>query len=446
MHASLTRRYLLALGIVALVLVFSYAASRQFDADALRYARLINVSGQQRMLSQRISLLALRVQASPTSASDELIGALDTAIRTLRRNQLELRTDWDEGVLHHDSPQDPWLSRLDARVSGYLARASTLLDTGAPARVADALFEEASSDFLSQLDAVVTRYQHVAERSVRAALWRERAQLALGLSVLLAEMLLIFRPMVHSTVRSLQRLSRSNGQLRDVGHRLAHDLRAPLASSLGLVALAQESLDDGDVAEARFAIGRVVRSLEALDVSIGAMNESLRNPHLLPAPEPVDVASLIDEAISVLSHMSGAAGIDIRKDVPEGLSLTSERRALGSILENLVSNAIKYADPSTGAPTVSIRARRRRCTVEIDVVDNGLGIPPANRDRLFERFERCHPERATGTGLGLFLVRQAAERLSGSVDYTPLADGSRFRVRVPDLRSAILDEPEPQAA
>ena len=439
MHASLTRRYLLALGIVAAVLVFSYAGSRHLQRAAGADARLINVSGEQRMLSQRIALLATDVALRETGVSrrggDDVESRLLDAVARMQANRAELRRDWISGGLGGAWTRDDRLVRLDERVQEYLRSASLLgAEPSGPAAAAraDALHAEATSDLLPALDDVVVRYQRQADERVGAALVRERVQLIIGLAVLLVELLFIFRPMVVSTVAAVHRLQRANGRLRDVGYRLSHDLRAPVASSIGLASLARESLDEDDAGEARFALGELDRSLEGLDRHIADMNRSIENPEVAEEIEPLQVRALVTGSLDRLSHMPAFERLHVDVRAAPSLTWRGQRKALQSVLENLLSNAVKYADPARARSTLDIEARREGLALHIVVSDNGLGVPVEARERLFERHERCHPGHAEGSGLGLYLAREAAERLGGSLVYRPLREGSRFVLTLPD--------------
>jgi len=389
------------------------------------------------MLSQRIALLAThRHRELPglgqDSEHDEL---LTEAVVRMRSNHEQLRDDWQRGILEQGWREDDRLVKLDERIDAFLliaTRFASRPSTPQAGRDAAALHAEALGDFLPQLDAVVSRYQQIADDTARQALWRERIQLSIGLAVLLAELLFIFRPMVAATVASVQQLQRSNGRLRDVGYRLSHDLRAPVASSLGLVSLATESLDESDVPEARYAIREIGRSLEGLDRHIAEMNRVIMHPQVAARIETLDIAAQLQGIVDTLSHMPDVERLRIRADAPESPQWTGERAVLQSILENLLSNAIKYADPHADPSWIDIAARRRATGVCIDVTDNGLGVPPEGRERLFERHERCHHAHAPGSGLGLYLAREAAERLGGALEYAPTPDGSRFRLTVPD--------------
>ena len=102
------------------------------------------------------------------------------------------------------------------------------------------------------------------------------------------------------------------------------------------------------------------------------------------------------------------------------------------MLVNLVENAIKYS-PDGGEVTVELAARDRR--VQIDVHDRGLGIPPSDQERVFEKFVRLDPALSRGvggSGLGLYITRELIERMGGTISVeSEVGAGSRFSVALP---------------
>jgi signal transduction histidine kinase len=106
--------------------------------------------------------------------------------------------------------------------------------------------------------------------------------------------------------------------------------------------------------------------------------------------------------------------------------------ALNQVLSNLVGNAIKFV-PAGAAPQVEIRSEQSGRFVRLCISDNGIGISPEHQDRVFQLFERLHPQSAfPGTGVGLAIVRKAMERMGGHVGLTSSpGQGSCFWIELP---------------
>lgn len=103
---------------------------------------------------------------------------------------------------------------------------------------------------------------------------------------------------------------------------------------------------------------------------------------------------------------------------------------LTQALTNLLSNAVKFVPPGL-PPRVHVRAETVECRVRLWVQDNGVGIAPGHRDRLFRLFERIDPS-FPGTGVGLAIVKKAAEKIGGAVGFeSEPGRGSRFWMELP---------------
>ena len=129
--------------------------------------------------------------------------------------------------------------------------------------------------------------------------------------------------------------------------------------------------------------------------------------------------------------------------VPSSLTVRSDRRLLRRLVQNLVSNAIKY----TLDGRVLIGCRRRRGRLRIDVWDTGIGIPPSKKREIFKEFHRLDEgaKAARGLGLGLSIVERIARMLDHKIDLSStVGGGSRFSVEVP-LAPALAASVEPPA-
>ncbi len=148
--------------------------------------------------------------------------------------------------------------------------------------------------------------------------------------------------------------------------------------------------------------------------------------------EPVPVRVAIEETVASLGVRADARGVTIAIDAPPELSIVGTRHALDQVLVNLIDNAIKYTDQG-GHVWVAARAVGDR--VRIEIRDDGAGIAPRHRERVFERFYRIDPGRSRalgGTGLGLSIVKHLVENQGGAVGVEPNDPrGTTFWVALP---------------
>ncbi len=193
----------------------------------------------------------------------------------------------------------------------------------------------------------------------------------------------------------------------------AHELRTPLAT---ITSLAQSAGPD--------ALPRIERV--ALDASavVGDLLLLIRGDHVTTAHhEAVDLTMLARSAIESARLRATAPAIGLTAP-PEGAYVIGDARALRRLLDNLLDNAIRYARSRIDVHITCADAQLR-----LTVEDDGSGVPPDLRDRIFERFVKASPH-DSGTGIGLAICRRIAEIHGGSVQ---LDGASRFVVR---LRSA----------
>ncbi len=180
-------------------------------------------------------------------------------------------------------------------------------------------------------------------------------------------------------------------------------------------------------------LGRLVQELMELSKVQGA------DP--LPGAAEVDVAVLVGDAVDRERFPAEQAGIEIDVRCENGLLVRGNDAQLTAAIANLVDNAIAYSDRGS---RVSVLAEadtdeQARPMVSITVTDQGIGISPADQERIFERFYRVDPARSRatgGTGLGLAIVKNVVHNHLGSVEVrSTVGDGSTFTIRLPRVHS-----------
>lgn len=228
-------------------------------------------------------------------------------------------------------------------------------------------------------------------------------------------------------------LEASLRELDTFAYTVAHDLRAPLRAMAGFSDMlaweyAGRTLDDEGRDYAR-RISDSARRMDALILDLLTYSRLTREEVDL---EPVDLQALAPE---VVKEMRGE--IDERRGRVETVGpmpvVFAHRTSLRQALTNLVSNALKFVGPAV-RPEVRLWSERKEATVRLWVEDNGIGIAPEHRERIFGLFERLHrgPDSFPGTGIGLAIVRRAMERMGGSVGVESApGGGSRFFLELP---------------
>lgn len=216
---------------------------------------------------------------------------------------------------------------------------------------------------------------------------------------------------------------------------VSHELRSPLAS----LRLTTETLLLRDLAatDRRGLLERNLEDLRRLERLVGNLLETTRleERRAVPRREPVDLSEAVSLAFAELGHRArGAEGIDIDVRVEPGLGLQADPVGLGTVLRNLIGNAIESAQ--TAGSRVEVTARRLDSEVELQVLDDGVGFEPSEGRRLFEKFYRPGSElrrNKQGSGLGLYLVRGFVALEGGEVEARSEGPGrgATFRVTWP---------------
>ena len=131
-----------------------------------------------------------------------------------------------------------------------------------------------------------------------------------------------------------------------------------------------------------------------------------------------------------------------RITVAEGLRVWGDEVLLRQLLDNLIGNAVKYVAPGV-RPEIEVTGHQSADELEVRVSDNGIGIPPDEREQIFDTFHRAHAQGYRGTGLGLSICRQIVERHGGSIRVEAAAGGgSAFVITLP-TRTLPTTEPAP---
>jgi len=218
----------------------------------------------------------------------------------------------------------------------------------------------------------------------------------------------------------------------------SHDILQPLNAARLYVTSLIERQGSGDASQ---LVGNIDASLDAVEEIIGALLDISRLDTGAMKPEFVslridDILRQLEVEFTPLAHSKG-----LRLDfVHCSLAVHSDRRLLRRLLQNLVSNAIKY----TLEGRVLVGCRRRNGRLRIDVYDTGLGIPPSKREAIFQEFHRLDQgaKVARGLGLGLSIVERIARVLNHRVEVdSTVGRGSHFSMEVPLASAAPIREP-----
>jgi PAS domain S-box-containing protein len=215
---------------------------------------------------------------------------------------------------------------------------------------------------------------------------------------------------------------------------VSHELRTPIAAVHGAVkTLEREDVDFSDDVRRRILSVISDQSERLVDlVNDILLTSQVESGRLVLATEPVDVSDLAHGVIEA-ARMHAPDEVSLEVIAPPTLApVATDSDKLRQVLANLVANAVKY---SFGRGRIDVQLEQRGTQVRIAVRDQGVGIPQAERQRIFEKFYRLHPDMTRGvggTGLGLYICRELVRRMGGSI-WVESSEGvgSTFFVELP---------------
>ena len=211
---------------------------------------------------------------------------------------------------------------------------------------------------------------------------------------------------------------------------IAHDLRAPARALTGFANILEEELPGQVSSEARFALGQIrlsARRMDKLILDLLDYGHISHSPlHIENIPVQAAVASAVDSLGDTIKLTRATVQVG---DMPQevGVDAGLLQRAIGSIL----ANALRFSRPGQ-PPTVHIRTEERGETVRLWIQDEGIGISPAYREKIFAPFQTLSAFDIEHTGIGLAIVRKCVERLRGRVGVeSELGSGAASWIELP---------------
>ncbi|MFI6264328.1 ATP-binding protein [Micromonospora sp. NPDC051006] len=231
-------------------------------------------------------------------------------------------------------------------------------------------------------------------------------------------------------------LGAADQRRRELIANVSHELRTPITALQGVLENMVDGVAAAEPASLRAALAQTERLghlvADLLDLSrLDAGVATLRRVH-------IDVADFLDEAVEHASASAAGAGLDVHfrsRELPAPLTVHADPWRLHQVLANLLDNAARHS-PAGG--TVRVSAEEHAGELHLEVSDEGQGIPPAERSRVFERFSRGDRAAGGGTGLGLAIARWVVELHGGRIQVIDPAaptpgggPGCRIQVAIP---------------
>jgi len=223
-------------------------------------------------------------------------------------------------------------------------------------------------------------------------------------------------------------LEKTNQELDRFVYRASHDMRAPLSTLLGLLNLAKTTKTAEELAEYHELM---TNRINTMDGFIKEVTDYSRNARLEVSTESINVLQLIEEVLRSFDFLANESNISFKMEVENHIEIISDPTRLKVALGNIIYNAIKYHDISKSKRFVSVQTSTDKNWISIRISDNGIGISPEHLEHIYDMFFRAS-ERSTGSGLGLYIVKETLQRLNGTIScQSKEQEGSTFTLKLP---------------
>jgi signal transduction histidine kinase len=226
-------------------------------------------------------------------------------------------------------------------------------------------------------------------------------------------------------------LVKINKELDSFVYSVSHNLRAPLMSVLGLLTLARSDDQKYDTTVGNY-FNMMEFSIHKLDNTLKEILDYSRNARSEIKKEKVIIHQLLDDGFERLKYLEGSDKIEKHISIDDQCPLYSDAYRLSVIINNLISNAIKYRDLTKEKPFINIDVKITEKSFFLLFEDNGIGISEEYVKKIFDMFFRA-TERSEGAGLGLYIVKETVDKLGGKVSVeSVLGEGVAFKIEVPN--------------
>ncbi len=465
--------YAVALSLIAMTILSSSLLMNRIIVHSRGDSRVINLSGRQRMLSQRLTKCALALERElPAGERDRL-----------REEMASSFADWTaahEGLQRGNERLGlpvpalsteirslfaeiaPYYASMVQVLSGAIARlkANDAAASGTLRMTVETLIAN-EPHFLRLMDKITFQFDREAKERVDSMRFLEFVILALGLAVLLAEFLMVFRPslvelseMMGILEKRTHELIEANtllqGALEEAQHlevlansaskaksdflaNMSHEIRTPMNAIIGMAYLALRTDLD---ARQREYVGRIhTASYNLLGIVNGILDLSkIEAGKLVLEKSAFDLGDVLDHVATVTSPRAFEKGLELVFRLSPALPsiLHGDSLRLGQIITNLVGNAVKFTERGEIVVSVELTEQRgNRVELGFSVRDTGIGIPEDKIGCLFDDFTQADgtiTRKYGGTGLGLAISKRMVELMGGRIglESSP-GQGSTFR-------------------
>jgi PAS domain S-box-containing protein len=225
-----------------------------------------------------------------------------------------------------------------------------------------------------------------------------------------------------------QQLKETNEELKMFIYKASHDLRGPLASTLGLINVSKGEVKDPIAAS---YLQMIETTTQKLDYTLTELVKAMQIKDETRFTDEIKFEEIIREVLNKFSHFPKYDKLHIALNISYKEKYFSSKTILQTVIQNLIENAVKYQKSGGEKSILNVIVKGDGDKVAIVIEDNGIGIEKAVQDRIFDMYFRG-TYMASGTGLGLYLVKKGVEKLNGEIILdSNFGEGTKFSVLLP---------------
>jgi len=398
------KKYLLAIVLTTLLIITNQVIIQYFLAQKRYDAKIINVSGKQRMLSQRL-----------TGSVHHYYLTKDEQVREEIQQNFE---EWEN--VHYsliNGSQQLKIKKLPSdialkleEITSKVVYAKKILNNIDDLNISDLeQFKNSQNVFLTKMNKAVKSLEKASDRKLTTIIVTEIILAVLTLFVLCGEILWVFVPAVRQSEQQNKNLQENNKILEQYAYIASHDLRTPVTNIAGFLRLLEKKvrhkLNNNELKYLDFIREEIERMDETTkDLMTYAIANNVKK-------DKVDFKQVVEEVIVEWVNEENN-DITVGK-LPE--NLVADKNLMKLLFKNLISNAVKFM-PKDRQPQIEIFSEKQKGTYVFKIKDNGIGIPDADKQKIFGIFKRLHTRKAyNGTGIGLALCRRIVEGHQGRI-------------------------------
>jgi signal transduction histidine kinase len=438
MDFFIRKRIIFSLGIIfVVILIVSFFAINTLRLQKYDSVR-INLSGRQRMLSQKMTKEILHyyfegVNKDAVLSTVKVFNMTLIALKDGGDAPLDLSMTKFKAIPEMENKETKnQLEKIMNSWSTFKEKIESVLENNDDSSMNYII--DNNTKLLDEMDAAVVMMQHNAEEKLTRLYW------IIALGILISVLIFIVAIAEETRRKYVEQLENANLKLQELDHlksmfiaSMSHELRTPLNSIIGFTGIILQGMSGKITEDQRKELTMVKNSANHLLTLINDVIDvsKIEAGKVELVIKEFNLTDLMQEVKDSFKIATDEKSLKLSLEMPEKLIIKSDERRTKQVIMNLVSNAVKFTDRGE----IEIKVRKKDEEVEVSVADTGIGIKKENMKKLFKQFSRIYTEDkpvTEGTGLGLYLSKKIVDLLGGQIKAkSEFGKGSMFTFTFP---------------